>query len=504
MSAPLTQLLKDDHPARKDFESGWGPEQERAFLTLREKLASPPILKLCDPRLPFLLRTDASEWGLGAELLQLHEDGEWYPIEYRSVKLSPPQMRWAAHEREVCALLFALESFGPYLRGLSHFVAETDNLALSYIMKSQDLCSKFARWVTKLADFPGMEIRHRPGKLMVIPDACSRFPSDHPSVQSGFDPDEFCGIKTVQALAELCSIVDGAQSAELESQEAPAGAEDDQASEPTARLPPTGPFSRDYVATDRASFNIGAALRAECYQQLAMTRGRVMDSVRGENRETAEFRTLASAAGWSTITDEVRKEMTTSQFRSPNHKKWEDWYKACEELSELRNEGKGTATSTRVYDVIDGRLFMHDRDNNTHYRLVVPKEDRPLYLQQVHDAVMCGHQGRIRTMNRAMQSLWWPGMDKDVEEYVRSCDTCQKMKALRQAPAGTAKPLPAPYQPWQQIGIDFIGPLRVSEGVDTIMVVVCHLTGMTHLVPCKGTDDAPAVAKRFLSDHGNR
>ena len=64
MSAPLNDLTRKGQPNKVQ----WGEAQERAFLTLHERLLKKPILKLPDHQKPFILRTDASNCGLGASL----------------------------------------------------------------------------------------------------------------------------------------------------------------------------------------------------------------------------------------------------------------------------------------------------------------------------------------------------------------------------------------------------------------------------------------------------
>ena len=63
VARPLTQLTK------KDAIWEWGSSQEAAYNSLKEKLTSAPILRQADPNQPFVLRTDASAYAVGAALL---------------------------------------------------------------------------------------------------------------------------------------------------------------------------------------------------------------------------------------------------------------------------------------------------------------------------------------------------------------------------------------------------------------------------------------------------
>jgi hypothetical protein len=68
---------------------------------------------------------------------------------------------------------------------------------------------------------------------------------------------------------------------------------------------------------------------------------------------------------------------------------------------------------------------------------------------------------------------WWNGMKRDVTEYLALCDTCQRVKAEHQRPAGLLQPLKIPEWKWEDIGMDFIvGLPRTQARYDSIWVIV--------------------------------
>ncbi len=93
IATPLTELT------RKDVKWDWRAEQQAAFEKLKSAMISPPILRLPDPSKPYLLRTDASGFAVGAALLQEH-DGMWMPVAYYSKKLSKAERDYTTTERE--------------------------------------------------------------------------------------------------------------------------------------------------------------------------------------------------------------------------------------------------------------------------------------------------------------------------------------------------------------------------------------------------------------------
>ena len=122
-------------------------------------------------------------------------------------------------------------------------------------------------------------------------------------------------------------------------------------------------------------------------------------------------------------------------------------------------------------------------------------------LQQVHDTPVAGHLGIDKTFELARRDYYWPTLRQDVESYVRSCDTCQRTKATNQPKFGLLQSLPIPEQRWEDISMDFIGPLPLSpQGHDAITVFVDRLTKRVHLIPSKTTDSAEDIAKIFVRE----
>ncbi|GFX01863.1 retrovirus-related Pol polyprotein from transposon 412 [Trichonephila clavipes] len=115
-----------EQPKKKAFWK-WSEEEEKAFQTLKQCLVSPPILKQADFSKPFLIKTDASNYALGAVLLQ-GENKEEHPVEFASRLLNPAERNYSTTEREALAVVWALNKFRGYIHGASITVALTTNL----------------------------------------------------------------------------------------------------------------------------------------------------------------------------------------------------------------------------------------------------------------------------------------------------------------------------------------------------------------------------------------
>ena len=119
-------------------------------------------------------------------------------------------------------------------------------------------------------------------------------------------------------------------------------------------------------------------------------------------------------------------------------------------------------------------------------RVVVPP-NTPLInqlLQEFHDTRMGGHSTVLRTFKQLVQQFYWLFMHCTVQEYVKSCETCQKNKINNISHAELLQPLPVPCQVWDDITMDFIAGLPSSHSRDTILVVVDCLSKYAHLYLC--------------------
>ena len=137
-------------------------------------------------------------------------------------------------------------------------------------------------------------------------------------------------------------------------------------------------------------------------------------------------------------------------------------------------------------------------DGNTTWLLVIPTGLREEIFQACHDDPTSGHLGYSRTLARIREKYYWPKLPKSVHQYTRSCHECQRRKKPPTRPAGLLQPIAPPTAPFQQIGMDLLGPFPPStQGNRWIIVATDYLTryAETKALP-SGT--AVEVAKFFV------
>ena len=91
-------------------------------------------------------------------------------------------------------------------------------------------------------------------------------------------------------------------------------------------------------------------------------------------------------------------------------------------------------------------------------------------------------------------------MKRHVAAHVAICDTCQRVKAEHQRPAGLLQPLKVPEWKWEEISMNFIvGLPRTQAGYDSIWVIVDRLTKVAHFIPLKTTYSGARLAELYMS-----
>lgn len=375
IAEPLIRLTRDDAPFL------WADEQSTAFAELQHRLSSPPVLGHFDEDADTEVRTDASNIGLGAILVQT-QDGTERVIAYASRTLSRAEINYSTSEKECLAVIWAITKFRPYLYGRP-FKVVTDHHSLCWLANLRDPSGRLARWSLRLQEFD-VTIVYKSGRKHEDADTLSRAP--------------------------------------LESESA--AAEDDSAFLGTLS-------GADLIAKQRTD----AELRL------------IIDHLEG---------------GTASIPRPISRTLPSFCLR--------------EGILYKLNTGVGSRS----------------------HLLVVPQGLRDDILLACHDEPTSGHLGYSRTLDRVRQQYYWPKLAACVKRYVKGCRECQRRKSPPLKPAGLLQPIDPPRTPFDQVGMDLLGPFPLSySGNKWIIVATDYLTryAETKALP-RGT--ASEVAQFFM------
>ena len=119
-------------------------------------------------------------------------------------------------------------------------------------------------------------------------------------------------------------------------------------------------------------------------------------------------------------------------------------------------------------------------------------------LMEYHTTPTGDHAGIAKTLARILENFSWPGLQKDVKQFVTNCLDCQVTKYETQKVAGLLCPLPIPHRPWEDLSLDFIVGLPPYQGNTTIIVVVDRFSKGIHLGMLPTAHTAHMVATLFI------
>lgn len=168
----------------------WGQSQKYAFETLKQKLASAPVLAHFDSEAPIIVSADASPIGMGGVLANKRNDGAEQPCVYISKTFDKTQRNYSQLDREALALVTAVKTFHQLIYG-RHFTLITDHKPLINIFSKNkqipDMISpKLKRYSMALAAYD-YDLIYREGKQQNNVDMLSRMPLEEMVIEEDVD-----------------------------------------------------------------------------------------------------------------------------------------------------------------------------------------------------------------------------------------------------------------------------------------------------------------------------
>ena len=484
VAAPLTAL---GSPTARFV---WSPAAQASFDALKLALSTAPVLRTFDPRRRSVLTTDASGLAVAAILTQPDDEGHQHPVAYESRKLTVAERNYPAHVLELLAVVHALRVFKHYLLGSgaprpagcgSDFDLRTDNQAITWLKTNKHLNKMYIRWLDEIEDFR-FDVTHLPG---------ARNPSD-PLSRRGFadgvGPAVSTGDPDPESQQELFSRLgrDAPTTAVL----APIHAGWDATRQSAAVILATvqgGERSPPHAG--------GEAVFPPCAHMFVALAGSQLD-----------LRTGVTAAPTPPVPSDdhflapafvrtLAQELAVDSFFGPIMR---GAAATIGQPVDRRGDvipGPSRIPAGGTFLVRCGLLYR--RGQGAADRLCIPAGGglRAQVLRECHDGPLGGHFGRAKTGSLVRRLAFWVGQDVDVAEYVRSCQTCQRVKAEHGGPRGLLHPLPLPSRRGGMIGVDWIAGLpTTADGFDMIQNHVDLLSGKVHAVPTRATATAADAA----------
>ena len=180
---PLFDLTKQD----RDFV--WTDVHEEAFKKAKQLISSSPCLAYFDVNKPITIQADASQYGLGAALLQPNESGHLQPVAYTSCKLRPNEELWAQIEKECLAIVAACDKWDQWIYG-REVAVQSDHQPLETIFKKPLHAAprRLQKMMMRLQRYR-VRVTYKKGTSLLLADTLSRssLPTSNDSKQTNFE-----------------------------------------------------------------------------------------------------------------------------------------------------------------------------------------------------------------------------------------------------------------------------------------------------------------------------
>jgi hypothetical protein len=142
------------------------------------------------------------------------------------------------------------------------------------------------------------------------------------------------------------------------------------------------------------------------------------------------------------------------------------------------NTGDWSALKGLPYIPIKNELWSYGNLVMCNNRIIIPESLGRQMLTLAHE----GHQGVVRTTSRLRSKVWWPGIDKEIEAFIRACHPCHLVGHRPQPEPLVSTVLPD--GPWVELAVDL---LDVPHG-NHLFVIVDYYSCWPEVINLKNTD----------------
>jgi hypothetical protein len=535
IAAPLTELLKG-HCTNKRLPKAleqpppfiWTDDCRKAFLDLKNRLITSPILAFPDFTKEFILYCDGSKLGIGSILSQKGDDGKIRPICFASKKLNKAQINYPITEIETWSVVWSLNHFRPYLM-FQPVTVYVDNQVTSFFMNKKEPIGRMARWLLTFNDYK-VTLKHRSGKANGNADTLSRFPFEEAAPEGEEEnvltitPQQIHAVSAIwtRSKARACEIPEDPVDPYTLEAPPPFGWLQNQPIPPKPLekledplpkpeveiiIEPATPLLSVPIMKDGGSQTIPVTMLPGTYRNRVNEPTPVWRKKHEGLTLLDPFHLVKEEGG--EIDDNIRMEGDIQ----PHQQEDVDWTLQPEDppflkpLQELRDQqfldltlqhlirhlkgdpsfNPGVAENIRLqhiapdYKLIHGilhttatraeKIFPSTRAFPDHRELVViPAGMQQALMKYYHEQT--GHFGNYKTYALITRKFYWKNCRSQTFRYCRECLVCQSKKDPPFRTVTPIRPWKIPRRPFQHLSIDVMGPLPMSEDGNRFVIVI--------------------------------
>lgn len=468
----LPKFAEIAHPLNKLTRKGvpfeWNTKCEQSFETLKQRLASPPILQYPDfsDQNRFIVQTDASNNAIGAIL----SNGNGLPIAYASRSLNKGEKNYPVIEKELLAIVWAVKYFRPYLYGRP-FKILTDHKPLVYLFNMKDPSSRLMKFRMTLEEY-NFEVQYVKGSDNAAADALSRITS-----------------KDLKEMHEsVLNVMTRAQARKLNNTNSAVDMD-------TSDLRPDQP---KVVSTH---------IKPKESVELRFIDIKGLENLRKLRIITKENKILCYV--------ESKRTIYVKFLNSQSQMTRDEFVREIDKFCILLNIEEIYILKSKDNDIFIKKLLEEIKNNKSRcgpricilsdVKRIENKDDKKVILNDFHLLPSSGHAGMRRMSNNIKKYYFWPGIDNDVREFVKRCDKCQRQKyslpkkepMVITSTANTA---------FEKIFLDLVGPLETdNDNFAYVLTLQCELTKYVEgypLISKKADEVARSFVNNFILRYG--
>lgn len=454
--------------SRKDVPFVWTDQCENAFQELKTSLSTPPVLQYpnFDNNNEFILTTDASNVSVGSVLCNNDER----PIAYASRTLNKAEKNYPTIEKELLAIVWSVKYFRPYLYA-RHFKIQTDHKPLVYLFNMRDPSSRLLKFRLCLEEY-NFTIEYVKGSSNVVADALSRV-----SVTSD---------QLKEMSERVMNVMTRAQSRKQNQQ--------------TNNSIIDGSLDNGIADSATNPKVVEILKKTRSMTELTWTNKTNLRKLRRQGLVTKESTNYVYVPSKSTIYfNSLSQSLTTRDVLVRELESFCNSIKV-EELCIVKSE------SNKSY--IEG--LTQEIKRNTKWsgpRICIIKgvqkvedcDDQRMIINDFHLLPTSGHAGIRRMVNNIKKYYYWPTIEKDVQEFVKKCDKCQKQKYCLK----TKQPMvitTTATSAFDKVYLDIVGPINKDvNDYAYILTLQCELTKFVEAYPLQ-SKHATSVARSFVEN----
>jgi hypothetical protein len=432
---------------------------------------------------------------------------------FYSAKLNSAQRNYPVHEIEMFAGVETMLRHRDVLQGV-HFKWITDHKGLIHLLNQKSMSGRQARWLEKISSFV-FEVVYVAGSENVLADALSRiYSNDSPGTERApseftvFDVTDEEPIELVSDMVLLAGI-DAVVATHKNS-----GPNRTDSGADTGRPETSREFAQRMSGKfvlrgpqDRTKGGKETDKEASSTHQIPTDTDNVLTDLDRADQDRTQIDDQSHAKIDTTNSDVSLVNVVENDAGIDLLKELKGNYKDDPLFKSILDKPK----EFRNFEVKDDLIYIKMNERSL---LCVPKitingrNVREIIISEAHS--LLAHLGPNKTTSYLRDHVWWKDLIADTKAYCETCVTCKRSKPNNQKPYGLLNSLAVPSEPWESIGVDFVGPLPLSHNrdgeFDSITVVICLLTAMVEIIPSrtnyKARDIAELMFEHVYKHHG--